>query len=245
VSNKRLEVIGWWFHDLAPSSLPRPQRLVGSWSDSDRAFVVAYLRAGSPIVDYPDPSFCRFDCGETEMGSRDLTDGEFVWPDGLAHYVEKHSVRLPEHFVAHVREREGRIAPFVAPKPRFGLYDRGPWERWGREQGASIDLGAFEVPDEETKLRIEKDLGGVEHEDIVLCCGSTREVVLFLEDGSYEVRQLKQGGAAPRRFASWDEWRVEPGTRSSGMPEKPGRGMTMDAFLQSMRRKHGLDDETK
>jgi hypothetical protein len=42
-------------------------------------------------------SFCRLDCGLSSqlMGTRDLTDGEWVWPEGFAHYVEHHSVRPP------------------------------------------------------------------------------------------------------------------------------------------------------
>ncbi|MBK8867402.1 MAG: hypothetical protein V9G15_13025 [Dermatophilaceae bacterium] len=37
----------------------------------------------------------------------------FVWPEGLAHYVQDHDVRLPEWFVTHVRasivEREQAV----------------------------------------------------------------------------------------------------------------------------------------
>lgn len=36
------------------------------------------------------------------MGSRELTDGVYVWPEGLVHYIEKHNVRLPRQFVEHV-----------------------------------------------------------------------------------------------------------------------------------------------
>ena len=51
-------------------------------------------------------SSCRFSCGVTEdrMGCRDLTDGVWAWPEGLAHYVEKHGVMLPESFFAHVEK---------------------------------------------------------------------------------------------------------------------------------------------
>ncbi len=245
---QRLETIGWWFHDLAPSSLPRPQRLVTKWSESDRALVLSYLRSGTPLVDYPEPSYCRFECGEEAMGSRDLTDGAFVWPEGLAHYVERHDVKLPEHFLQHVRERQGVIAPFRAPKPRFGLYDRSAWERWGREQGASIDLGAFVVPDQDSRERIEQELGNVIYDEIVLCCADTREVVLAVGGSVLEVRQLRAGGAAPRRLAGWDDWPAFLAAHkraAPALPEKKGGGMTMDAFLASMRKKHGLDDDPK
>ena len=33
------------------------------------------------------------------MGSREHWDGAWVWPEGLAHYVECHDVCLPEEFV--------------------------------------------------------------------------------------------------------------------------------------------------
>jgi hypothetical protein len=36
------------------------------------------------------------------MGSHDLTDGVFVWPEGYAHYIEKHDVKPPREFIEHV-----------------------------------------------------------------------------------------------------------------------------------------------
>lgn len=46
-------------------------------------------------------SECRF-CGE-HVGSLEFTDGVYVWPEGLAHYIQEHSVRLPAAVVDHVR----------------------------------------------------------------------------------------------------------------------------------------------
>ena len=50
-------------------------------------------------------SFCRFVCGtpDKDMGTTDHLDGEWIWPAGLAHYVEHHAVRLPDEFVATMR----------------------------------------------------------------------------------------------------------------------------------------------
>lgn len=45
-----------------------------------------------------------------DMGSADLSDGTYLWPEGLAHYVEKHHVRLPAEFVKHVLEEPARSA---------------------------------------------------------------------------------------------------------------------------------------
>jgi hypothetical protein len=43
------------------------------------------------------------------MGSSSCDDGEWTWPEGLAHYVERHSVLLPDEFVATMRENGWRI----------------------------------------------------------------------------------------------------------------------------------------
>lgn len=55
-------------------------------------------------------STCRM-CG-TPNGAGEFTDGVYVWPEGLAHYVQEHSVRLPAEFLAHVewRSREQESA---------------------------------------------------------------------------------------------------------------------------------------
>jgi hypothetical protein len=34
--------------------------------------------------------------------SLELTDGTFLWPEGLTHYVRDHAVRLPDRFFEHV-----------------------------------------------------------------------------------------------------------------------------------------------
>lgn len=46
-------------------------------------------------------SRCRF-C-DAPVGALEFSDGVFLWPEGLAHYVEEHDVRLPERFVRHLR----------------------------------------------------------------------------------------------------------------------------------------------
>jgi hypothetical protein len=56
------------------------------------------------------------------MGSSELTDGEWVWPGDLAHYVWDHHVRLPDEFVDCVRAR----SPLVAPAPS-GDYPDDSW----------------------------------------------------------------------------------------------------------------------
>lgn len=137
---QRLRSIGFWFNPLAPNGYPLPQLLVGWRASARRAAVVAYLRGGRRFAAYRGHSWCRFDCGiaRRELGHRDLTDGTWVWPEGLAHYVEVHGVRLPDELVRHaVRGAAAR------PIERGAIVDDGPWLAWGRAQGACLDRGRW------------------------------------------------------------------------------------------------------
>lgn len=253
---KQLEVLGHWFNPHAPTALPRPQALVGGWEPAQRAAVLAYLRAGRELMRFPDPSFCRFGCGIEHTGAGDHTDGRWVWPEGLAHYVERHDVRLPEPFVAHAVACGGVPPSFRMPKVAFGLYDTAPWLTWARSQGACPDLDGFDLPDPDTRDRIRADLGAILFDQILVCRGSTREVLLLV-DGALELHQLTAGGRSPQRFAGWHEWPVAKGgagtnAAAGGMAAggmaalralqsgKPKPGMSFDEFF-ARRQKPGGD----
>ena len=102
-----------------PVQQPQPgrpdprQHVVRGWSQQPAAQQLAdYLRAGYIESYEMGYSHCRFAPASSagsaggggaccaagpraEMGCLALTDGEFVWPEGLAHYIEAHSVRPP------------------------------------------------------------------------------------------------------------------------------------------------------
>lgn len=110
------ELVGYWCSELVPSAsdLPDPRELVDRhWPLRERVRVAIYLRRGRAVAAYLGYSHCRFDCGVPEMmmGTRDLGDDRYVWPEGLHHYVEVHAVRLPAEFLAHVGPRLPRLWP--------------------------------------------------------------------------------------------------------------------------------------
>ena len=74
---------------------------------------MAYLRNGHYRGAALGFSACRFECRDKYgmLGSGELTDGEWVWPEGLPHYVERHGVMLPEEFVASASAREWKVPP--------------------------------------------------------------------------------------------------------------------------------------
>jgi hypothetical protein len=89
--------IGFWRSRREPD-LPDPHDFVDeTWDPREREAVIAHLDAGAVDVRWLGPSPCRF-CGRPN-GSADLTDGTYLWPSGLSHYVREHGVRLPEQVV--------------------------------------------------------------------------------------------------------------------------------------------------
>ncbi len=119
-----LKAVGYWQSDGWSVYFPHPKYLVEpEWRESERDRIIAYLRAGHECGHWCGYSYCRFGCfspknyenlsqiergnlmkGIKEMGCRDLTDGEWVWPEGLAHYVEKHNVCLPDLFISTMQK---------------------------------------------------------------------------------------------------------------------------------------------
>lgn len=97
----KLRRIGYWLGERSPG-LPDPRQFVDEgWDQDDREFMAAYLRRGLLARAYLGCSECRI-CG-ARVGSVELSDGTFIWPESLAHYVLVHGVRLPVDFLQHVR----------------------------------------------------------------------------------------------------------------------------------------------
>ena len=109
--------IGYWRSKREPD-LPDPRDFVDTdWDPAERARVASYLTRGEEFEQWRGSSWCRFGRVEGEsrklatcdgvMGSKCLTDGVFVWPEGFSHYIAHHGVRPPQAFIDHVL---GRLA---------------------------------------------------------------------------------------------------------------------------------------
>lgn len=165
-----LKLVGWWQSSDEPY-YPHPKHLVDpQWRKDDRDRIAAYLKEGQYCGGEFGYSYCRFGCFHeenlkrerenagnedafvcsemswmsTEMGSSVKTDGVWVWPEGLSHYVEHHDVRLPDEFVSTMEQKSWSPDPQVQV-PRLIPEDTPYcWVTWAldfinsKKQGGSI-----------------------------------------------------------------------------------------------------------
>jgi hypothetical protein len=124
-----LKLIGYW-RSPVDRRWPHPRWLVGAWEPTLRTQIVDYLRGGRTWKRYRGWSYCRFGCGKN--GGIEQTDGVYAWPDGLAHYVEAHSVKLPAAFVEHARARNFMIPLGPIDAGIEDPYDLTFWSEWCR-----------------------------------------------------------------------------------------------------------------
>ncbi len=101
VQPEKLRLIGYWSSPGMKSSWPSVFDFIdNSWDSSERTLVAGHLSSGVIARSYMGYSPCRV-CG-IDNGALEFTDGYYVWPEGLEHYVRDHGVRLPGVFVRHV-----------------------------------------------------------------------------------------------------------------------------------------------
>jgi hypothetical protein len=107
--------VGFWWSSSDPE-FPHPRDFVDErWDESERQRVIEYLESSYlvPLITF-GPSWCRMGCPGTpaDIGSQDLTDGTWVYPEGLIHYLKWHGVKPPEEFLEHLR-RNGFNVPIL------------------------------------------------------------------------------------------------------------------------------------
>lgn len=95
--------IGYWRSD-SDVTLPDPSDWIDpSWDTDEQAVVTGYLIYCTVARSYMGYAACRI-CGHPN-GNIEFSDGTYIWPERLGHYLEWHSVRLPTELVEHVIAR--------------------------------------------------------------------------------------------------------------------------------------------
>jgi len=123
---------------------------VGQHEDAQmQQATLRYLQQGDLFESCRGYSWCRFCCGAEpeQMGAREFTDGIWCWPEGLAHYIKDHNVRLPDEFYRSV---------MVGRQARKRKYNKNIdtlfWTEWCKSQRRSA------IVEETQKLRKECSL---------------------------------------------------------------------------------------
>jgi hypothetical protein len=127
-----MKLIGYWIESLRDLDYYPPQEFVADLPLQFRNKIADYLDRGLIFRTYCGVSWCRFFC-DYPMGNRELTDGYWVWPEDLSHYVRDHSVLLPSEFVCHVESN-----PVLVSKEDKGksLPDTDFWKQWCRRNSS-------------------------------------------------------------------------------------------------------------
>lgn len=88
-----------WQPDTSTEKYPWPGDCVDRsfWTNGLKEAVVEYLKSGHPCEHYHGYSTCRI-CGKM-LSTFERTDGTWVWPDQMEHYIEEHDVVLPQEFM--------------------------------------------------------------------------------------------------------------------------------------------------
>jgi hypothetical protein len=98
----QLIAIGYW-NSIYEPEFPDPINFEDSnWNLAERNLVIEHLKKGTPIFSWVGSSWCRYRCKESNMGAHCLTDGKYIFPEKLVHYIKYHNIKPPIEFIEHV-----------------------------------------------------------------------------------------------------------------------------------------------
>ena len=125
-----MNLIGYWQSSSRDEqTLIHPRILVKErpYDDNEKAAIVRYMQLGVPCNHYRGFSGCRI-CGKI-LGTHERTDGKWVWPDKMDHYVDEHNIALPEEFL-HTMSENNYEVPNVHLSSNIVGYDTEFWCKW-------------------------------------------------------------------------------------------------------------------
>ncbi|MEU6220388.1 hypothetical protein ABZ845_23155 [Streptomyces sp. NPDC047022] len=122
-------------HNAPWASCPSLRDAVRGTGERDEDQIVAYLESSTEIYSTmgAERDVITGDAWIPGAGSL-VTDGTWLWPVELAHYVRNHHVALPGGFVEHIRAG-GYVSPAVSPGQVRGIL--GEQMGWGTPDGAA------------------------------------------------------------------------------------------------------------
>ena len=131
-----MRYIGRWIRSLKDTEYPPPHELVGEYDPTVQPKIVAYLNSGHVLRVYRGYASCLFRSNYSEPYT-EKTDGSWVWPCHLSHYVQTHNVLVPPEFICNVAASTG--LPAFNEEWRSEKDTLEYWRSWCTEN-ASGDL---------------------------------------------------------------------------------------------------------
>ncbi|AZZ90649.1 hypothetical protein EUZ85_07930 [Hahella sp. KA22] len=139
-----MKVLGFWSNSYENGVTP--SFLCGDIG-SDKEKIVSYLKSGARCNAWLGYARCRFECEDSEtsvLGCSEMTDGKWIWPEGLYHYVEKHDLLLPSIFIDYLVSLDFNFPSIDEDLARLDLFDANDvdlkissheWNAWLKEMG--------------------------------------------------------------------------------------------------------------
>ena len=82
--------------------------LLGTEPLSNKNQILLYLKSGYKISSLASVRECDI-CSETAGPRTYITDGFWVWPLWLCHYVEDHKIKLPDDLIKRIISNHGNV----------------------------------------------------------------------------------------------------------------------------------------
>ncbi len=97
--------VGFYAEEFTGRPYDEAEYVDPTWAPPDLASIVRYLRETPVAVATSGAGGPCGRCGEWIESGAYHYDGAWLWPDPLAHLVERHGFVLPDQFVADIRRR--------------------------------------------------------------------------------------------------------------------------------------------
>lgn len=83
----------------------------GSYDEEMKKNIIDYLNSGKVVYSMLEAFECKFGCSGKDVILYDnlITDGTWLWPAELIHYVSEHDFEVPISFLNHMKNNEFRV----------------------------------------------------------------------------------------------------------------------------------------
>ena len=146
-NTNKLKLIGYW-NNFYSNRWVHPRILIDfSWEVKNRTKIINYLQKAMVYSISFGTSPNRFFRGPNMIGDSEYTDGTWVWPSGLASYVELYHIRLPDEFIQHLQQQQFKpcVDDNTIDLPWYEKIDSVEvdltyWEEWCKKEKKKLNF---------------------------------------------------------------------------------------------------------